>query len=471
MTTAVKLKRQMDMTEGRLFGKVIRYVLPLIATNLLMVCYNFADMVVVGLSTEADAVGAVGVTGAFVTLMINLLIGVGVGVNVCVAQNLGAKNKEGVEKTIHTATIAILVLGFFFGILGILISRPVLSLMGNRGNLLELATVYTKIYFAGTPFIALTNSGVAIFRAKGDTKTPLIVMTSTGIANVILNLFFVMIVGWSVEGVALATLISNALTAVILYYILTREQGDCNFSLRKLKVDLETLRNVLKVGIPSGIQGALFSISNMIIASSVIKVNNLTVSADAAYQPVVKGNSAASSLESFVYNATNAVYQAAVAFTGQNHGAKKYDRIKRVMVCCYSVTFLTAVLVGGLILLFKAPLLSLFGVVDGAIGSLEHVAYDTAVKKLYILIIPYFTLAFMEVGSGILRGMGRSTLSTVICLVGSCVLRIIWVYTIFASFMNLEVLFASYPTSWTLTAITSFIFANIVIKSDKNTIN
>lgn len=467
MSTAKSIKRSINMTEGKLFDKVVRYVLPLIATNLLLVLYNLADMIVVGLSSEGDAVGAVGVTGAFINVVLFLMIGLSVGVNVCVAQNLGAKDDDGVKKTIHTSTIAIFIMGVLLGVVGILISKPVLTLMGNRGSLLELATTYTIIYFAGAPFMALTNGGIAIFRAKGDTKTPLIVLTSTGLLNVVLNLVFVLLVGWSVEGVALATVISNAVSALILYAILGKEKGPCKFSFKDLKLHFKTLKKVLTIGIPSGIQGMLFSLSNMIIASSVIKVNNLTVPIDATYQPVVKGNSAASSLEAFAYQATNSVYQAAVAFTGQNHGAKKYDRIKRVRVCCYSLTFIVAVIFGGLLLLLKDPLLALFGVVDGVEGSLERIAYETAVLKLYILLIPYFLLAFMEVGSGVLRGMGRSLLSTIICLMGACVLRIIWVYTIFAYNMTLNVLFSSYPVTWFVTALTLFIFAGVIIGIDK----
>lgn len=455
------------MTEGKLFGKVVKYVLPLIATNLLLVLYNLADMIVVGLSKEPDSVGAVGVTGAFVNIILNLVIGLSVGVNVCVAQNLGAKDDDGVKKTIHTATIAIFIMGIVFGGIGIGISRPVLALMGNRGKLLDLAVTYTVIYFAGAPFMALTNCGIAVFRAKGDTKTPLIVLTTTGLLNVVLNLFFVLIVGWSVEGVSLATVISNVASAVILYAILIKEKGPCKFSFKDLKLHTDTFKRVLAVGIPSGVQGMLFSLSNMIIASSVLKVNNMMVSADATYQPVVKGNSAASSLEAFAYQATNSVYQAAVAFTGQNHGAKKYDRIKRVMVCCYSLTFIVAVVMSGALLLLRDPLLALFGVVDGVEGSLEHVAYNTAITKMYILLLTYPLLAFMEVGSGVLRGEGRSLLSTVICLIGSCVLRIVWVYTVFASNMTLNVLYLSYPITWLVTALTLFVFANVIIKLDK----
>lgn len=461
MATATLNRKNIDMTEGKLFGKILVFVLPLIVTNLLQVFYNVADMIVVGYSTEADAVGAVGVTGAFVNLIFNVVLGVSVGVNVVVAQRIGAKDKEGVSKVIHTSVVLLFLFGLLSGIVGFFISRPVLSLMGNRGKLLDLATLYTKIYFCGAPFIALTNCAVAIFRAKGDTKTPLIILSLSGVFNVIANLVFVFLMGMSVEGVALATALSNVLSAVLLFACLAKDKGICHFSIKKLSLYGKTVKEILAVGIPSGIQGALFSLSNMIIMSSIIKVNNLTVPVDSAYQPVVKGNAASSSLEGFAYTATNAVHQAAVAFTGQNCGAKKPERVKKVMVCCYVITFIVAVLSAGSLVLFRNPLLALYGVHDGVVGSLEHVAYETAIIKMKFLWYTYFLLAFMEVGSGILRGQGHSTLSAIISLIGAVIFRIIWISTVFEAYPTLNVIYVSYPISWCVTSIV-FLIANLI---------
>ncbi len=461
-------KNMVDMTKGPLLSKIILFVLPLMATNVLQVFYNMADMIVVGLSEEANAVGAVGTCGAYVNLFLNTIIGVSVGVNVIVAHDLGAKDSVGVKNAIHTGTIVGFLFGVLFGAIGAVIANPVLEFLGNEGNLLYLSTEYSIIYLCGMPFMGLTNCAVSIFRAKGDTKTPLIILTLSGIFNVVMNLFFVLVCKMSVDGVALATLLSNALSAVILYMVLAKDKDICNFSLKNLKVNLRATKKILIVGIPSAIQGALFSISNMIIQSSILQVDNMLSPANAKYQPVVKGNSAASNMEGIIYNATNSVYQAATSFVGQNYGVKDFKRIKKVRWCCYGVTFVISVVVGAIMILLRDPLLAFYGIVNGNEGSLENIAYNTAITRIMYMFIPYFTLAFMEVGSGILRGQRYSVLSTVISLIGACVLRIIWIYTVFRINPTLEIIYLSYPISWTATALAHFIFGAVLInKAEK----
>lgn len=462
-----KLKN-IDMTNGPLFSKIVLFVLPLMATNLLQVLYNTADMIVVSLSPEADAVGAIGITGAFINLVLNVFIGFATGANVVVARCIGAGDGEKTSKAVHTSLIISAIFGIVGGVIGIAVARPVLALMDARGKLLDLATIYTQIYFAGTPLLAVANCAISIFRAKGDTKTPLFVLTASGLLNVALNLFFVLVLGRSADGVALATLISNGVASLLLIFLLSREKDACRFSFKNLCIDKSSFIDVLKIGLPAGIQGSLFSLSNMIIQSSILQVNNAICPPDSEFQPVVKGNAATANLENFIYTATNSVYQASITFTSQNVGAGKLERVKKVMKCCYLLTFCIAVIFSGIMLFLSHQLLYLYGIVNGAEGSLERIAYDTAVKRMLYMFTTYFLLAFMEVGSGAVRGLGKSTSSTVISLIGSCILRIVWISTVFKAYPTLDAIFVSYPISWGLTAAIQLSFAVVYLKKKLN---
>ena len=456
-------KKSIDMTEGPLFGKILLFVLPMMATNLLQVAYNAADMMIVSLSNEANAVGAIGTTGAFINLVLNIFIGFAMGANVIIARHLGARDGDGASRAVHTSLILAVALGTISGAIGLCISRPVLTLMGAEENLLDLALVYTRVYFLGTPFVALTNYAVAIFRSKGDTRTPLFVLSAAGLVNVGFNLLFVLVFGMSVEGVALATVVSNVLSAVVLLFVLSRDGGACRFSFKKLRLDKRSFLEILRIGLPAGIQGALFSLSNMIIQSSILRVNNI-LAPGSEYEPVVEGNAAVANLEGFLYTATNSVCQASVAFTSQNVGAGKYGRIGRVMLNCYAIT--TVVAVVGSLLLFglNHPLLALYGISEGE--GLGQIAYETAMAKIYLEGMTYFLLAFMEIGSGVLRGLGRSMTSTVIALVGSCLLRIVWIFTVFEHFLTVESIYISYPVSWALTGLVYLIFALMILRRE-----
>lgn len=453
-----------DITHGPLLVKIIVFVLPLILTNLLQVFYNAADMMVVSLSSEANSVGAISTTNAFINLVLNIFVGFSVGTNVVVARRIGARDDDQVERAVHTSLLTSLAFGCIACGIGIAISRPVLSVMGVTDELLELALTYTKIYFLGVPALSLTNCCIAVFRAKGDTRTPLAVLTSTGLLNVGLNFFFVLVCGRSVDGVATATMISNTVSTVVLIAVLSRDRTACRFSFRKLRFSRRAFSDILMIGIPAGIQGALFSLSNMLITSSILKVDAASCPPDAAYRPVMGGNGASSNLESFAYTAINSVYQASVTFVGQNVGAAKYRRVYRVMGCCYGVTTCVAVIMGAVLLLLRQPLLALYGVVPGEAGSLQSIAYNTAMTRMLIILVPYVTAAWMEVGSGVLRGLGRSTTSTVVSLVGSCLLRVVWLFTVFRTFGTLESIYVSYPLSWALTALVHFICSMIFIR-------
>jgi putative MATE family efflux protein len=454
-------KNKVAFTEGKIFFKLLFFVLPIVATNLLQTFYNAADMMVVSLSSEVNAVGAVGTTGSFISLIVNVFIGFSVGANVVVARNIGAKNAERTQKSVHTA----LLIGLFFGVIGgavgMAISRPLLKWMGNTGDLLDLAVKYTYFYFAGVPFLALTNYLIAIFRARGDSKTPLIVLSLTGILNVGLNLIFVLVFKMSVEGVALATAIANLVSFIVLI-IKLRKEGD--FSFRRCKADVKSLKDIVFIGLPAALQGAIISMSNMLIQSSIVTVNNNICPPDSTYQPVVNGCAAGANLSNFVYTAQNAVYQGTITFTSQNMGANKPKRVYRIMaVSCLLTTMIGATL-GMTIFLCRVPLLALYDVPVGAVGSLEEIAFNAATTQLTFVCIPYFLCGIMEVGSGTLRGMGKSTLSMIFMVMGACLLRAVWLLTIFPLKQTLEMVYICYPITWIVTSIAMFAGAILVLK-------
>lgn len=457
------VKRKIDFTEGKVFLKIIWFVLPIVASNLLQMFYNAADMMVVSLSDEANAVGAIGTTSSFVHLVVNLFIGFAVGANVVVAREIGAGDGERTQNAVHTSLIMAVIFGVLGSVVGIIIARPVLSAMGNAGNLLDLAVTYTDVYFLGVPFLALTNYLMAIFRAKGDAKTPLMVLSCTGLLNVGANLFFVLVLGMSVEGVALATALANLASAVILLLKLQNSEDDTAFSFKRLRVDKKAFWDIVVNGLPAGIQSALLSLSNMLIQSSVVTVNNNICPPDSAYAPIVSGNSASANLEGFVYTAMNAVYQGAITFTSQNIGAKKPQRVHRIMYSCFGITTMIGLFMAGIVLLFRYPLLALYGIVEGEAGSLQQIAMDAAIIRLWFITAPYFLCGCMEVCTGVLRGLGKSLTSTVITLVGACLLRVIWIWTVFPSSQTLETIFLSYPITWIVTILTGFIVIQVCL--------
>lgn len=457
-------KKRIDFTEGKIFFKLLRFILPIIATNLLQTFYNAADMMVVSLSTEENAVGAIGMTGAFLNLILNIFIGFSVGANVVVARHIGAKNKQGAQNAVHTSILMAVIFGIGGGLIGICVARSVLRLMGASGSLLTLATRYTYIYLAGAPFLALTNYLIAIFRAKGDSKTPLVVLTLAGILNVALNLFFVLVVGLSVEGVAIATVVANVASFLALITKLRRDQDYTTFSFRKLKIEKAAFKDIVINGVPAGIQGALFSLSNMLIQSSIVTVNNNLVGAESKYAPIVNGSAAAGNIEGFVYTSMNAVYQGAITVTSQNVGAKRPQRVKRVLYSCLLAVVCVGLLVSGLAYIFKRPLLALYGVKGGAEGSLEAMALQAAMSRFNIIVLPYFLCGMMEVCSGVLRGMGKAIVSTVNSLVGACLLRVVWLWTVFPMKQTLEIIFISYPITWVVTTSVAFLMIWILLK-------
>ncbi len=457
-------KKKVDFTEGRVFFKLLRFILPIIATNLLQTFYNAADMMVVSLSSEQNAVGAIGTTGSFIHLIVNVFIGFSVGANVVVAREIGAKDREKTQNAVHTAVLMAVLFGIVGMVLGLAVARPVLRTMGATGNLLELAVRYTFFYFLGVPFMALTNYLVAIFRAKGDSKTPLAVLSLAGILNVGLNLFFVLFAKMSVEGVAIATSMANVASFVALILKLRKDQDDTTFSFRCLRIEKGAFKDIVVNGVPAGIQGALFALSNILIQSSVVTVNNNLVPSGTKYAPVVNGCSATANIEGFVYTAMNAVYQGTITVTSQNVGAKKLHRVKRILYSSMLAVVSVGVIMSGLAYLFRMPLLSLYGVKGGEAGSLEALALKSALIRYDYIIAIYFLCGLMDVCSGVLRGMGKAVVSTVITLIGACLLRVVWLWTVFPLKQTLQSIFISYPLTWTVTAIAGFIMIQILLK-------
>ena len=470
----VTAKNKIDFTTGKIFLKFIWFTLPIMLTNLLQVTYNVADMIIVSLSPEKNAVGAIGTTSSFLHLVTNVAIGISVGANVVLARHIGAKNRERAQKSVHTAVLISFILGITCMLVGFMITRPVLIALGDKGDVLRLATTYSMIYFAGVPFLLLTNFLSAIFRAKGNAKLPLVVLSSAGLINVVLNLLFVLVVGWSVEGVALATAISNAVSAGVLAWKLTKETDETKLCFQWLKLDKAECKEILWVGLPAALQSALFSLSNIIIQSSVVRVNNDVLSGiyggefpPDVYQPVVNGNAAAANLETLVYTSMNAVYQSAITVTSQNVGAKKSERLNKIVWCAFISTFIVALVMGGLVFAFKKPLLSLYGIKGGGEGSLEAVAMQTAITRLYFICVPYALAGWMEDWSGMLRGLGKSLTATIISFFGAIVFRIVWIFTAFQAYPTLETIFVSYPISWVLTGGVALIAVLVYIKKFK----
>ena len=457
-------KKAVEFADGKIFSRILLFVLPIVVTNLLQTFYNAADMMVVSLSDEPNAVGAVGVSGSFVSIILNLCLGFSVGANVVVARNVGAQNYKRAEKALHTALIVGFVFGLLGGGLGIAVARPVLSAMGTRDGLLNEAVKYTSWYFAGVPFLSLTNFLCSIFRAKGDSKTPLLVLSFAGLLNVLMNLFFVLVLGMASEGVAIATSLASVVSSVVLLIKLSKAQDGAAFSFKKLKVDKRAIRDIVQIGFPASFQSGLVAFSNVLIQSSIVAVNNILCPPDANYQPIVSGAAAGSNLSSFVYTAQNAVYQGAITFTSQNIGARKPERVYRVMGWCSLFVTVVGLMIGGSIFLSRETLLSLYGVVSGAEGSLEALEMQAATTQLLYVALPYFLCGLMEVGSGILRGLGKSSLAMIIYVIGTCVLRIVWLETVFPLFVTLEAIYICYGISWIVTSLTLYAIGFFEIK-------
>ncbi len=442
------------MTEGPLLKNIITYTIPIILTSLLQLLFNAADLVVVG-RFGADgklSVAAVGATGALTNLIVNLFMGLSIGAGVTVAHALGAHEDENVHHTVHTAIPTALVSGVILTVVGVLGSRYMLTLMGTPDTVLPLSTVYMRIYFAGIIFIMVYNFCASILRAAGDTKSPLIFLFIAGVINVALNLFFVLKLEMDVAGVALATTISQGVSAVLVIIALMRRNDACRLNLREMRFYKQPFIKIARLGLPAGIQSSLFSISNVIIQSSVNSFGDIFMS----------GSAAASNIEGFVYVCLNAFHQTAVNFTGQNSGAHKLDRVKKTLIYCLICVTVVGIVTGVTAYSFGETLLGIY-ITD----SEEAIEYGMI--RLSYICLPYFLCGLMDVTTGALRGLGESVGPMLISVLGVCGMRIVWIYTIFAQprFHTPQCLFLSYIISWVLTFVIQFVFFFIVFEKRK----
>lgn len=432
MTGNVK-KYEIDMCNGPLLGKMLKFYFPLMASSMLQLLFNAADIVVVGRFAGSEALAAVGSTSSLINLLTNLFMGLSIGANVMVARFYGADQDDELSDMVHTAMMTAIISGVMLLCIGIAFSGLILTAMGTTREALPLAKIYIRIYFCGMPFMMLYNFGAAILRAIGDTRRPFIYLLISGFINFVLNLIFVVPFKMSVSGVALATIISQGIAAFMIIRCLMNSEGAYRLIIRKLHITKDKFLKMLGIGIPAGLQGVLFSFSNVIIQSS---VNTFDTTA-------VAGNTAGMNLEGFVYMAMNAFSQTSLSFSGQNIGARKYDRIKKVLRNSVISVTVTGLLFGWVFILFADPLLHLYT------KDPEVIAYGTL--RLTYICAAYFLCGTMDTVVGVLRGMGYSIMPMIVSLTGACLFRIVWIFTVFRQMHSLEVLYISYPISWLLT--------------------
>ena len=443
-------KQNQNMLQGPLLGSIISYTVPIILTSVLQLLFNAADLVVVGRFCGSISVAAVGATGSITALIVNLFIGLSVGAGVTVAHGIGSREDEVVHRTVHTALPLALISGVVLTVLGIALSEKLLTLMGTPANVLALSSVYMKIYFAGITFNMVYNFSASILRAVGDTKSPLVFLTIAGVINVVMNLIFVTVLHMNVAGVALATTISQAFSAVAMVVVLMKRTDAAKLNLRQMKIYKIQMMKMLRIGLPAGVQSSLFSISNVLIQSSVNSFGDILMS----------GNAAAQNIEGFLYVSLNSFHQTAVNFIGQNVGAKQYERVKKIVWICLGCVLVVGLTMGTLMYRFGESLLSIY-ITDSA----EAISWGMV--RLSVICQFYFLCGLMDVSTGALRGMGASISPMIISVLGVCGIRIGWIMTIFQipQFHTPYSLYFSYIISWTLTfLIQMFAFFRIYRK-------
>ena len=435
------------MLEGPLTKNIFAFALPVMLSGLLQLLYNAADIVVVGKFAGHTSLAAVGSTTALVTLITNLALGLSVGVNIIIARHIGAKNSERANRALHTSATLAIIIGIATSLVGIFVSRQALIWMGSPADVIDKSALYLKLYFLGSPALVAYNFGAAALRSAGDTTRPLYFLTFSGLVNVSLNLVFVIFLHMDVAGVAIATIISQYISAFLVIGALKKGQGCLVFDLSSICFDKNEFLEIVRLGIPAAIQGATFSISNVIIQSGVNSFDDSLI---------VAGNAAASSIEGFVYTVMNAFYHAAMTFTSQNIGARQPERIPKIIIRSIFLSFISWAIVTGIILVFPEPLLGLY--------TNEPVAISYGIQRFYIVSLSYILCGIMEISTGVLRGSGYSVVSMLISIFGVCGIRMLWVFTIFKKFHEYNVLYMCYPVSWTPVIIANFTVFAIIYK-------
>ena len=434
------MKKAISMTEGPLAKQILFVSLPLMLSNLLQVLFNISDVAIVGRFAGSTALGSVGSTSIFVTLFTGFLIGLGGGINVLVARYYGAGRAKDVKKTVGSSLIISLVAGVILLLVGLFGSPALLQTINTKPDLLPGAVMYLRVYFLGMPALALYNYGNAVFSAIGDTKKPLIFLAIAGVLNVVLNLFFVIVCQLSVVGVALASAISQCVSAGLILHALTKVQDSYALHLREVKFDRVIGQRVLMLGVPAGLQNAVFAFANLFIQAGVNSFDSL----------MVKGNSAAANADNLIYDAMAAIYMACASFMSQNYGAGKAERVKKSFLISLAYSFAIGLLLGGSLLLFGREFLALF--------TTEPAVIDAGMHRIGVMGLAYCISAFMDCTIAACRGLGETVVPTILVVLGSCVFRVIWVYTIFAHFHTIPSLYLLYPFSWILTAAAEILY-------------
>ena len=450
-----KTGHAVDFTSGSIGKKMIKFAMPLMFSSILQLLFNAADIIVVGKFAGDECVAAVGSTTSLINLIVNLFIGLSVGVNVMVANYFGAKKADDLSDTIHTAVAVSVISGILLSFVGFFFAPEILKIMNTPDDVIVLASVYVKTYFLGMPFMMLYNFSAAILRAVGDTKRPLYFLSAAGVINVGLNLVFVIAFHWSVFGVAFATILSQVVSALLVLRCLIRDDGLLKVEFRKLKIHKNKLLRMMQIGIPSGIQGMMFSISNVIIQSS---INTFDTA-------IVAGSAASTSVEGFAFTSINAFHQSAVSFAGQNKGAGRYDRINKILFTAWGYAFITAVIFAVTFVLFDNALIGLYVSSEDVIKA--------GVERINIIAWSYLICGFMDVTVGVIRGLGYSVMPTIVSLLGVCGIRILWVTAVFGMerFHFVETIYYSYPISWTITFIAHFVCYLIIMKQLRKNVN
>ena len=441
-------KYEMDMCSGSILKKMLIFTLPLMLSSILQLLFNAADIVVVGRFAGDNSLAAVGSTTALINLLTNLFVGLSIGANVTAARNYGGKREDALSRTVHTAVTISIISGVILTVIGVVGTKEMLRLMSTPDEIIDLAADYLRIYFAGITATTIYNFGSALLRAIGDTKRPLYYLLAAGAVNVVLNLLFVIVFKMDVSGVALATIISESLSAFLVIRCLMRETGAIKLELKKLRVHKAELISIIRIGLPAGFQGIVFALSNVVIQSSVNLFGNI----------VVAGNSAAANIEGFVYMAMNSFYQATLSFMSQNFGAGEYKRLNKILACGELCVVAVGLVLGNAAVLFGNQLLSIYS------DSPEVIA--AGMVRLHYISKVYFLCGIMDVLVGALRGIGYSVLPMVVSLLGACGLRLLWIATVFQipQFHKVEVVYLSYAITWIITAGVHFLCYVIVRK-------
>lgn len=442
-------KYEMDLCTGSLWKKIFMFSVPLMFTNILQVVFNMSDLAVVGNFVGPIALGAVGSTSILVTLFTGILIGLAGGINAVTALFIGSGNKTELKQTVHTAALISLAAGVLITVLGIAFSRPILTLMHTKDELVNDAVLYLRIYLLGMPALGLYNFGNAVLSASGDTKRPLYYLSFAGVLNVLLNLFFVIVCKMGVAGVAVASILSQYLSAVLILRVLFKSSAAFGLQLKELRITPDKAGRILKIGIPSAFQYALFAIANLFVQTGVNSFDHV----------MVEGNSAAANADPLVYDMMAAFYTACSSFIAQNYGAKKSDRILKSYLICLLYSFVVGLVLGVGLYLLRYPFLSLF--------TSDTTVVDAGIRRLSIMALSYSVSAFMDCTIAASRGLGKSIVPTIVVIMGSCVFRIVWIYTIFAHFRTIQSLYLLYVFSWMITAIAEIIYFVIVYRKVK----